>query len=658
MLDLSPLWISLRIASLATAITFVLGIAAAQLMHPYRGRGRSLLEGFLLAPLVLPPTVLGFLLLLLLGKNGPLGHFLSRFGLNLLFTWYAAVIAATIVAFPLMYKTVLGALNQIDGNLQQAARTLGASEWRLFWRITLPLALPGILAGTTLAFARALGEFGATLMLAGNIPGKTQTLPMAIYFAVEAGAFREAAVWTGVILAIALAGLMGVNGWRLGRADGGHLPKWLTLGWPVTLPGRSKGRYRPSVAAATPHLYVSLTKHLPNFTLKVTFSSDHQPLGLLGASGAGKSLILRCIAGIETPDAGRIVLNGRVLFDSAQGINLPMRDRRVGILFQNYALFPHLSVAQNIAFGLPPGLSSRQQQQAVATQLKAVQLADMGDRYPTALSGGQQQRIALARALASQPEVLLLDEPFSALDTHLRYLIERDLRLRLAQFPGITLFVTHNIEEAYRLCSKLLVMDQGGASVYDAKQTVLENPQTVSAARITGCKNISRAVPVGSTTVQALDWNCTLQVAAPMPQRLTHIGMRAHQFGFLEALAQRPAAPPSSHHPPEERAAEPLEPLNPSLRSPAPLSSPATFWLSATHPPTPNTFACWLTTLSETPHRVTLYLKLNQPPTHSQDYHLQAEVFKEKWAVLQTLPLPWSVMLDPARLMLLSDASS
>ncbi|PSR17416.1 molybdate ABC transporter permease subunit, partial [filamentous cyanobacterium CCP3] len=225
MINLSPLWISLRIAAIATLLAFIVGIAAAQFMQGYRGRWRSLLDSLFLAPMVLPPTVLGFLLLLLLGKHGPLGALMEAAGFTVVFTWYAAVITATVVAFPLMYKTVLGSLEQIDRSVQQAARTLGATEWQLFWCITLPLALPGIGAGTALAFTRALGEFGATLMLAGNIPGKTQTLPMAIFFAVEAGAFREAALWTGVILAISLGGLLLMNRWQF---RGARQP---VLGW-------------------------------------------------------------------------------------------------------------------------------------------------------------------------------------------------------------------------------------------------------------------------------------------------------------------------------------------------------------------------------------------------------------------------------------------
>ncbi|WP_017298828.1 molybdate ABC transporter permease subunit [Nodosilinea nodulosa] len=675
MLDLSPLWISLRIAVIATLLTVGLGLAAAEFMHHYRGRWQSLLDGCFLAPLVLPPTVLGFLLLLLVGKHGPIGALLEAAGGSVVFTWYAAVLTATVVAFPLMYKTVLGSLEQIDDNLQAAARTLGASELRLFWRITLPLALPGVLAGTTLAFARALGEFGATLMLAGNIPGKTQTIPMAIYFAVEAGAFWEAAAWTGVILAITLGGLVWLNRWQRGRQsnrdrkssqtrsqNASQAKHTGTAARQRTFPTPPFSPSPPSPLPTSPHLSVTLTKRLPGFTLDVSFCSDRQPLGLLGASGAGKSLILRCIAGTEMPDTGRIVLNGRVLFDSETGVNLPCRDRSVGVLFQNYALFPHLTVAENIAFGLPPNLSAQRQRQIVEAQLGAVQLEGLEHRYPSQLSGGQQQRVAMARVLASQPEVLLLDEPFSALDTHLRYLIERDLRLWLEQYPGVTLLVTHNIEEAYRVCSHLLVMDQGRISTCDTKHRVLEYPQTVSAAKLTGCKNISRAVAVNASTIHALDWGCTLQVSDPIPPALTHIGMRAHQFGFLEALGREdtfiPSAPnqpqgrPKANHPSSLDRRHELSPDHSAIPlSPGALMAESP---SACGTALPNTFPCWLAMTSETPHRMTLFLKLHNPPGHPGDYEVQVEVFKDKWTVLKTMPLPWSVVLPPERLMLLA----
>jgi molybdate transport system permease protein len=213
--DLSPLWISLKVSLLATFITFGLGTIIAYRMYLYRGKLRSLIEGILIAPLVLPPTVVGFVLLVLFGKNGVLGQILSRWNLGLVFTWYAAVLAAIIVSFPLMYRAALGAFEQIDSLLLDAARLEGASEIAVFWYIALPLAIPGILAGTVLTFARALGEFGATLMLAGNIPGQTQTMPMAIYFAVEAGATQEGWFWTIIVVCISLVGIVAVNAWKI-----------------------------------------------------------------------------------------------------------------------------------------------------------------------------------------------------------------------------------------------------------------------------------------------------------------------------------------------------------------------------------------------------------------------------------------------------------
>jgi len=424
-LDLSPLWISLKVSLLATGFTFVVGIAVAYWMLGYRGKGRSLLEGLFISPLIFPPTVVGFLLLLFFGKNGPAGKLLLPFDFSVVFTWYGAVITATVVSFPLMYRTTLGAFEQIDANLLAVARTLGASEWTVFRRIMLPLALPGVVAGAVLAFARALGEFGATLMLAGNIPGQTQTIPMAIYFAVEAGAMDEAWFWAVLIMLISLSGIIAVNLWQ----DWQKRQRSRQVNSPGLSPSvMTKQALAPIAALTQPDfpakngsgLVVNLQKRLTNFDLDLAFNATKSTLGILGGSGAGKSMLLRCIAGMETPSGGQISLNGRILFDAKQRINVPSRDRRIGFLVQNYALFPHMTVAKNIAFGLPKSLSSQEITQRVAAQLEAVQLEGYGDRYPSQLSGGQQQRVALARALASEPELLLLDEPFSALDTHLQ----------------------------------------------------------------------------------------------------------------------------------------------------------------------------------------------------------------------------------------------
>ncbi len=608
--DLSPLWISIKVAAIATLATFLMGLVTAYRMAGYRGRWRSLIDGICISPLILPPTVVGFVLLQLLGKYGPVGQLLQLFQVDIIFTWYAGAIAATVVTFPLMYRTALGAFEQIDCNLLSAARTLGADETHLFWRIALPLALPGILAGATLAFARGLGEFGATLMLAGNIPGLTTTMPLAIYAAVEAGDTRQAWFWSGLILAVSLAAIAVVNLWQFRRQ-----PQALLL---QSQP-RLKSNFSPKTTLAPTGLLVDIEKQLPNFCLRIAFESDHLALGVLGASGAGKSMLLKCIVGTETPDRGRIILNGRVLFDSEQGINLPSRDRAIGMIFQNYALFPHLTVAENVSFGLRPSRSGFQLrrslqaslQQRVEAQLRAVDLAELGDRYPHQLSGGQQQRVALARALISQPEVLLLDEPFSALDTHLRYLIEQQMISILNTYPGVTLFVTHNIEEAYRVCQNLLVLEQGQMIAHADRQAIFEYPQTMSVARLTGCKNFSRAIATGEQTVRAIDWECNVQTTELIRDTQFQLGIRAHQLKF--------APEPSASHS--------------SL----------------------NTFPCWLAATSETPHRITLYIKLHTPPRHAADYHLQAEVFKEKWLEMKDQPLPWSIHLDPIRLMVLNE---
>ncbi|MFH7244722.1 MAG: molybdate ABC transporter permease subunit [Spirulina sp.] len=611
--DFSPLWISLKTAGLATLVTFFTGIAAAYWMLGYRGRWKSAIEGLFVSPLILPPTVVGFLLLMVFGKHGPLGQFMAHFDFTVIFTWYAAVIAATVVSFPLMYKTALGAFEQVDSNLLQVAQTLGAPKWRIFWRVLLPLSIPGILAGTILAFARALGEFGATLMLAGNIPGQTQTIPMAIYFAVEAGAMQEAWLWVMVIMTISLSGIVSVNLWqkhyeRQVRAK----PGLVESEEPVARGGQGSEPAKGlpwSGAQFSDHqdgLFVDIEKELASFTLATTFATKGETLGILGGSGSGKSMTLRCIAGVETPTHGRIVLNGQTLFDAQKGINLPSHQRKVSLVFQNYALFPHMTVAQNIAFGLqkwPKELRSQRTKQ----QLALVKLQEMGDRYPHQLSGGQQQRVALARALATEPETLLLDEPFSALDTHLRSQMERQLVETLAAYPGVTLFVTHNLEEAYRVCENLMVMSAGRPIAFDAKHQIFESPKIIRVAQLTGCKNFSQAVALSKNTVEASDWGITLEVAEAIPEELSDIGIRAHQISLL----------------------------------PKP------------NPQQINTFPCWLASTSETPHRMTLFLKLNAEPKGWQDYHLQAEIFKEKWETMKECPFPWYVRLDPLRLMLM-----
>ncbi len=211
-MDLSPLIISIKTAGLATAITFVLGIYAARYIRHIK-HFQGIIDGIITLPLVLPPTVVGFFLLLFLGKNGFIGQFLQLFDISVIFSWPATVITATVVSFPLMYRTVRGTFEQIDADIISAARTLGMSEERIFWKITVPLSWPGIMAGMILSFARALGEFGATIMLAGNIPGKTQTMSTAIYSAVQANDQDTAFVWAAIIIVLSLVVMVLMNYW-------------------------------------------------------------------------------------------------------------------------------------------------------------------------------------------------------------------------------------------------------------------------------------------------------------------------------------------------------------------------------------------------------------------------------------------------------------
>lgn len=217
--DWSPLWISLKTAATATSITIVVGVALACWMVFGRAGSRQLqkikelVDLIVILPMVLPPTVLGFILLLIFGKNGLVGRFLYQMGMAIVFSWPATVMTATVVALPLMYRTTRAAFEQLEQNIIDAARVLGVPDWYTFFRVVLPVSLPSIGAGIILSFARALGEFGATIMLAGNIPGKTQTIPLAIFLAVESGQMEMAYLWVAIVLVISISAILGMNYW-------------------------------------------------------------------------------------------------------------------------------------------------------------------------------------------------------------------------------------------------------------------------------------------------------------------------------------------------------------------------------------------------------------------------------------------------------------
>lgn len=280
-------------------------------------------------------------------------------------------------------------------------------------------------------------------------------------------------------------------------------------------------------------LSVDIQKRLGDFHLEVQFDADHERLALLGASGCGKSVTLRCIAGILTPDEGKIVLDGVTLYDSAAKIDLTPQKRQVGYLFQQYALFPNMTVRQNIAAAVR---DKARRQTVTAEKLRQFQLESVADQKPFQLSGGQQQRTALARILASEPKAVLLDEPFSALDSYLKYQLELELAETLDPFPGPVLWVSHDRGEVFRNCRRVCVMDQGRSQGTYTLRELFHEPKTEAAARLSGCKNYADAVPRGSA-VFLPEWGLTLECGKPVPPDIHRIGIRAHHVALAELQA-------------------------------------------------------------------------------------------------------------------------
>ena len=284
-------------------------------------------------------------------------------------------------------------------------------------------------------------------------------------------------------------------------------------------------------------LYVDIEKDLGSFKLKVKFEQEDGIVGLLGQSGCGKSMTLRCIAGIVKPDKGKIISNGKVFFDSEKKINLTPQQRNIGFLFQNYALFPHMSVKQNIQLGIEK-LSKEEKDEITKKYLKKFRLEGVEDRYPWQLSGGQQQRIALARALCLNPDILILDEPFSALDYHLRSNMENELCEILKDFDGNVLFVTHDISEAYRISDDIIVFDNGLSLPKRTKNELFVHPSCMTEAVITGCKNISSCDIINTNTVFAKDWGFNCKIEKGVNENSKHIGIRAHHMKVVEDNSQ------------------------------------------------------------------------------------------------------------------------
>lgn len=275
---------------------------------------------------------------------------------------------------------------------------------------------------------------------------------------------------------------------------------------------------------------INIRKKLGGFSLDVSFVKNGNCLGILGASGEGKSMTLKCLAGIEKPDHGKIVLNNKVLFDSEKKINLPPQKRNVGYLFQNYALFPKMTVEENIAIGIKERSDKKFVKETVLNKIKEFQLTDLGEKYPTELSGGQQQRVALARIMASSPDVIMLDEPFSALDSYLKEILQEQLLETLKSFSGDIIMVSHSRDEIYKFCDELAVLEKGSIVIMGRTKDIFEKPKRFQAARLTGCKNISPVKKINDYEIYVKNWGIKIKTKTLINDNIKYIGIRAHDI--------------------------------------------------------------------------------------------------------------------------------
>lgn len=490
---------TLGVALLSTLVILPPGIALGWLLARRRWPGKAVVETLVALPLVIPPVATGLVLLKLFGRRGPLGVFFQQvFGLEIVFTWKAVVVATAAMSLPLLVRSARVAFEEVPERLEHVARTLGAGPWRTFFAVSLPLARRGLAAGTVLAFARALGEFGATVMVAGMIPGETVTLALGIYHEVQMGNDEAALVLLGVSVGLAFAALV-TSEWMLrGRREERGTWREASATEEVIAvagtPGDSAERLRrPATDAPSPVVsrlsLEGVRWAAGGFALEVAVMFGGGAAGLFGVSGSGKSTLVELVAGLRRPQAGRIRLGETVLADAGAGVFLPAQDRRIGFVPQDGALFPHLSVAGNLRFAerRAPAAGRAERRAQVCALLGIGRLLD---RAVTSLSGGERQRVALARALVSAPRLLLLDEPLAALDAARKEAILPHLRRVRDELGLPMLFVSHSREEVLALCDELAVLAGGRLLQHGPVAEVFRRPASDAVARIVGVETV------------------------------------------------------------------------------------------------------------------------------------------------------------------------
>lgn len=282
-------------------------------------------------------------------------------------------------------------------------------------------------------------------------------------------------------------------------------------------------------------LYADIHRRIGEFDLDVLIESDASRIGILGESGSGKSMTLKSIAGIETVDSGHIEVGGRVLYDSSDKIDLKPQKRNVGYMFQNYALFPTMSVLKNVMAGL--GRQTEENRSKAMEMLRRFRMDGYESKLPGELSGGQQQRVALSRIMVTEPALILLDEPFSALDSYLRDRMQVEMLEMLEDYKGQAVMVSHSRDELYRFSEELFILSEGCIIRHGDTGSVFRDPVCAGAARLTGCKNMSSAKRIDEHTVEASDWGITLRLEREVPESVNSIGYRAH--GFIPVWGQK-----------------------------------------------------------------------------------------------------------------------
>ncbi|GAA3276430.1 ABC transporter permease [Streptomyces lavendulae] len=478
--------LSLVVSLWALGLSLLLGVPLAWLLARVPFKGKALVRSLVLLPMVLPPTVGGVALLLGFGRRGLLGPWLEgTFGITLPFHTSGAVVAATFVAMPFLVISLEGALGGLKQSYEETAASLGAPPVRVFFTVTLPMVAPGLVAGAALTWARALGEFGATITFAGNLPGTTQTLPLQVYLLLQDK--PEAATSVSLLLlAIAMGVLIALRGrWtgtpvaakEAGAAAVAEEPS-------PSGPGSDGAAAAPAPdgkAARADGGDWALHAEVTGFNELTLDADPGTTIAVVGENGAGKTTLLRALLGL-TPRA-----HAELRLGDLDVTARPPHKRQVAWVPQDGALFPHLNALANTAYGLRAhGLPKAEARTEARHWLDRLGVGHLAHRKPAELSGGQAQRVALARALATRPRLLLLDEPLAALDQTTRAHVRHTLRRHLAGFGGVCLIVTHDPVEAVSLADRVLVLADGRTLQDAPPGEVTRHPRSPWVARMLG----------------------------------------------------------------------------------------------------------------------------------------------------------------------------